>query len=245
MPKGRFELPRGYPHYALNVARLPVPPLRLVVRPPSTGPEPTSGLEPETCCLRNNRRTVQGRSSRFNYAMIAPILPPLAFIDVRQYSWPLGYPLGYERTSFDLGGLGPGTYLSSTPPRMGSREAIPAARTGACASRSGSCSRRRLLARSPPLPIRFPLALIAVMVLVATQLASGWRRNHRAAPAHRISPSALRTAATSCMTRDANRVPTQIKGHSPARGLGEEPTPHRATGHCVGPIPQHARATRI
>ncbi|MFQ3574712.1 MAG: GAF domain-containing protein, partial [Thermodesulfovibrionales bacterium] len=25
-PKGRFELPRGHPHYALNVARLPVPP---------------------------------------------------------------------------------------------------------------------------------------------------------------------------------------------------------------------------
>ena len=23
VPKGRFELPRGYPHYALNVARLP------------------------------------------------------------------------------------------------------------------------------------------------------------------------------------------------------------------------------
>ena len=30
MPKGRFELPRGYPHYALNVARLPIPPLRRV-----------------------------------------------------------------------------------------------------------------------------------------------------------------------------------------------------------------------
>lgn len=28
VPKGRFELPRGCPHYALNVARLPVPPLR-------------------------------------------------------------------------------------------------------------------------------------------------------------------------------------------------------------------------
>ena len=37
VPKGRFELPRGYPHYALNVARLPVPPLRPVVRPPSRG----------------------------------------------------------------------------------------------------------------------------------------------------------------------------------------------------------------
>ena len=37
VPKGRFELPRGYPHYALNVARLPVPPLRLVLRPPSRG----------------------------------------------------------------------------------------------------------------------------------------------------------------------------------------------------------------
>jgi hypothetical protein len=30
VPKGRFELPRGYPHYALNVARLPIPPLRRV-----------------------------------------------------------------------------------------------------------------------------------------------------------------------------------------------------------------------
>jgi hypothetical protein len=57
VPKGRFELPRGYPHYALNVARLPVPPLRPVLRPPSRGPEPTSGLEPETCCLRNSCST--------------------------------------------------------------------------------------------------------------------------------------------------------------------------------------------
>jgi hypothetical protein len=60
VPKGRFELPRGYPHYALNVARLPVPPLRLATcfdfsRP--AGPEPTSGLEPETCCLRNSCST--------------------------------------------------------------------------------------------------------------------------------------------------------------------------------------------
>ena len=60
VPKGRFELPRGYPHYALNVARLPVPPLRLAAcgglsRP--AGPEPTSGLEPETCCLRNSCST--------------------------------------------------------------------------------------------------------------------------------------------------------------------------------------------
>jgi hypothetical protein len=30
VPKGRFELPRPYGHYALNVARLPVPPLRRV-----------------------------------------------------------------------------------------------------------------------------------------------------------------------------------------------------------------------
>ena len=30
VPRGRFELPRGYPHYALNVARLPVPPHRPV-----------------------------------------------------------------------------------------------------------------------------------------------------------------------------------------------------------------------
>ena len=30
VPKGRFELPRDYSHYALNVARLPIPPLRLI-----------------------------------------------------------------------------------------------------------------------------------------------------------------------------------------------------------------------
>ncbi len=37
VPKGRFELPRPYGHYALNVARLPVPPLRRAsnrARPP-------------------------------------------------------------------------------------------------------------------------------------------------------------------------------------------------------------------
>ncbi len=28
MPKGRLELPRALAHYALNVARLPIPPLR-------------------------------------------------------------------------------------------------------------------------------------------------------------------------------------------------------------------------
>ena len=28
VPKGGLEPPRGNPHYALNVARLPVPPLR-------------------------------------------------------------------------------------------------------------------------------------------------------------------------------------------------------------------------
>ena len=28
VPKGRFELPRANAHYALNVARLPIPPLR-------------------------------------------------------------------------------------------------------------------------------------------------------------------------------------------------------------------------
>ena len=55
VPKGRFELPRGYPHYALNVARLPIPPLRPVA--PRVRLEPTSGLEPETCCLRNSCST--------------------------------------------------------------------------------------------------------------------------------------------------------------------------------------------
>lgn len=53
VPKGRFELPRGYPHYALNVARLPVPPLRHMI----FVLEPTGGLEPPTCCLRNSCST--------------------------------------------------------------------------------------------------------------------------------------------------------------------------------------------
>ncbi len=52
VPKGRFELPRGCPHYALNVARLPVPPLRLAL----ASAEPTAGLEPATCCLRNSAK---------------------------------------------------------------------------------------------------------------------------------------------------------------------------------------------
>ncbi len=32
VPKGRFELPRGYPHYALNVARLPFRHFGMVLR---------------------------------------------------------------------------------------------------------------------------------------------------------------------------------------------------------------------
>ncbi len=55
VPRGRFELPRGYPHYALNVARLPVPPHRQEVQPACW--EPTCGLEPQTCCLRNSCST--------------------------------------------------------------------------------------------------------------------------------------------------------------------------------------------
>ena len=33
VPMKRFELLRGHPHYALNVARLPVPPHRLILLP--------------------------------------------------------------------------------------------------------------------------------------------------------------------------------------------------------------------
>ena len=40
VPKGRFELPRAFAHYALNVARLPVPPLRPVLGPPLARPLP-------------------------------------------------------------------------------------------------------------------------------------------------------------------------------------------------------------
>jgi hypothetical protein len=47
VPKEGFEPSRPYGHYALNVARLPIPPLRRVL-------EPTIGFEPMTCCLRNS-----------------------------------------------------------------------------------------------------------------------------------------------------------------------------------------------
>ena len=57
VPKGRFELPRGCPHYALNVARLPVPPLRPVCG--AIRLEPTVGFEPTTCCLRNSCSTTE------------------------------------------------------------------------------------------------------------------------------------------------------------------------------------------
>ena len=54
VPKGRFELPRGYPHYALNVARLP---FRHFGMKCCGDLEPNAGLEPATCCLRNSCST--------------------------------------------------------------------------------------------------------------------------------------------------------------------------------------------
>jgi hypothetical protein len=56
VPKGRFELPRGYPHYALNVARLPFRHFGTWLSSGSSV-EPTWGLEPQTCCLRNSCST--------------------------------------------------------------------------------------------------------------------------------------------------------------------------------------------
>jgi hypothetical protein len=47
VPRGRFELPRGYPHYALNVARLPVPPHRPIM----CLPEPGADLRTRTADL--------------------------------------------------------------------------------------------------------------------------------------------------------------------------------------------------
>ncbi len=47
VPKEGLEPSRPCEHYALNVARLPIPPLRHEV-------EPTIGFEPMTCCLRNS-----------------------------------------------------------------------------------------------------------------------------------------------------------------------------------------------
>ena len=46
VPKGRLELPRALAHYALNVARLPIPPLRHVE--PARGP-PSILEAPKRC----------------------------------------------------------------------------------------------------------------------------------------------------------------------------------------------------
>ena len=57
VPKVRLELTRGYPHYALNVARLPIPPLRHVTGMPDRwlfregSLVGGTGLEPVTSCV--------------------------------------------------------------------------------------------------------------------------------------------------------------------------------------------------
>src|SRR5439155_892045 len=48
VPKARLELARGYPHYALNVARLPIPPLRHMLSRCVLSVVGRSGLEPLT-----------------------------------------------------------------------------------------------------------------------------------------------------------------------------------------------------
>ena len=180
MPKGRFELPRGYPHYALNVARLPVPPLRLVLRPPSRGPEPTSGLEPETCCLRNNRRTIQGRSPRFNYATISPILLPQRssqFARVRG-RWRTRWRI--RRYSCSLLMMSDAAVVRAVlSPGMVGRKGIPATRTPATQRSAGrTCCRLLTLSLLPlalfPLDSLRPLlALVTVMRSIPPRLASG------------------------------------------------------------------------
>jgi hypothetical protein len=145
------------------------------VCPPSVGPEPTSGLEPETCCLRNNRRTVQGRSPRFNYATIAPILLPKCSWAFARARGRWGIRWGTSELLSILVGSDPALIGTVLSPRMGSSEAITTAGTGARAwHRSGTCSCLPPLVRSPPRPIRVALARVAVMVLVMTQLPSGW-----------------------------------------------------------------------
>jgi hypothetical protein len=42
VPKGRFELPRANAHYALNVARLPIPPLRRFILAPHNSKQQAS-----------------------------------------------------------------------------------------------------------------------------------------------------------------------------------------------------------
>src|SRR5215472_9263900 len=87
VPKEGFEPSRPNGHYALNVARLPIPPLRHEV-------EPTIGFEPMTCCLRNScsaaelrrpsdrrdsttaARTLQHAMPSMGRAYVRPRLPP-------------------------------------------------------------------------------------------------------------------------------------------------------------------------
>ena len=54
VPKGRFELPRPYGHYALNVARLPVPPLRHVAL--TSAPEYTKRSRTPQAAVRAVKR---------------------------------------------------------------------------------------------------------------------------------------------------------------------------------------------
>jgi hypothetical protein len=76
VPKEGFEPSRPNGHYALNVARLPIPPLRHEV-------EPTIGFEPMTCCLRNScsaaelRRPYDRRDSTMAFRTLQHVhLPP-------------------------------------------------------------------------------------------------------------------------------------------------------------------------
>ena len=73
VPKEGFEPSRPNGHYALNVARLPIPPLRHEV-------EPTIGFEPMTCCLRNSCSAAELRRP---YAAQDSTMPRVAMQDAR------------------------------------------------------------------------------------------------------------------------------------------------------------------
>ena len=82
VPKGRFELPRGHPHYALNVARLPVPPLRHMVIPDARYDTlarqfcqtPIDEIFPFGMQYNAVLTTAAWKAKRIAYCVIAPLL---------------------------------------------------------------------------------------------------------------------------------------------------------------------------
>jgi hypothetical protein len=100
VPKGRFELPRGYPHYALNVARLPVPPLRPLFVRHRRGRPLDSNQKPAA-----DQTTANRRNSAKIGADTRPRRPPACRI-VYTDSGSLGYSANRRQRRKSLRGIG-------------------------------------------------------------------------------------------------------------------------------------------